>query len=61
MLSGVKGSSLEFSDALETAITQCFKQDTHHLDAKTWNKLLAEEPVRECTDDSAESGEVDED
>ena len=61
MLSGVKGTSLEFTEALMTAITQCFKQDTDHLDAKTWNKLLAEEPVQECTDNSAVYGEEDDD
>ena len=47
-MKGIKGVSLEFSDALTTAIEQCFKQDTDTLTDSYWDTLLAAEEVQEC-------------
>ncbi|MDA9296513.1 hypothetical protein N9Q44_00150 [Gammaproteobacteria bacterium] len=47
-MKGIKGTCLEFSDALKTAITQCFEQDTEALTDSYWDTLLAAEEVQEC-------------
>ena len=47
-MKGIKGVSLEFSDALTTAIEQCFQQDTDTLTDSYWAMLLAAEEVQEC-------------
>ena len=47
-MKGIKGTCLEFSDALATAIEQCFKQDTDTLTDSYWDSLLAAEEVQEC-------------
>jgi hypothetical protein len=47
-MKGIKGTCLEFSDALKTAITLCFEQDTETLTDSYWNTLLAAEEVQEC-------------
>ena len=47
-MKGIKGVSLEFSNALTTAIEQCFKQDTETLTDSYWDTLLAAEEVQEC-------------
>jgi hypothetical protein len=47
-MKGIKGTCLEFSDALKTAITLCFEQDTETLTDSYWNALLAAEEVQEC-------------
>ena len=47
-MKGIKGVSLDFSDALTTAIEQCFEQDTDTLTDSYWNTLLAAEEVQEC-------------
>ena len=47
-MKGIKGVSLEFSDALTKAIEQCFQQDTDTLTDSYWATLLAAEEVQEC-------------
>ena len=47
-MKGIKGVSLEFSDALTTAIEQCFQQNTDTLTDSYWATLLAAEEVQEC-------------
>ena len=47
-MKGIKGTCLEFSDALTTAIEQCFQQDTDTLTDSYWATLLAVEEVQEC-------------
>ncbi len=47
-MKGIKGVCLEFSDALATAITLCFEQDTEALTDSYWDTLLAAEEVQEC-------------
>ena len=47
-MKGIKGVSLEFSDALMTAIDLCFEQDTETLTESYWGTLLAAEEVQEC-------------
>jgi hypothetical protein len=47
-MKGIKGVSLDFSDALTTAIEQCFEQDTDTLTDSYWDTLLAAEEVQEC-------------
>ena len=47
-MKGIKGVSLEFSNALTTAIEQCFKEDTETLTDSYWDTLLAAEEVQEC-------------
>ena len=47
-MKGIKGTCLEFSDALATAIEQCFAQDTDTLTDSYWDTLLAAEEVQEC-------------
>ena len=44
----IKGTCLEFSDALMTAIDLCFEQDTETLTDSYWDTLLAAEEVQEC-------------
>lgn len=46
-MKGIKGTCLEFSDALKTAITLCFEQDTETLTNSYWDSLLATEEVQE--------------
>ena len=48
VMKGIKGVSLDFSDALTTAIEQCFEQDTDTLTDSYWDMLLAAEEVQEC-------------
>ena len=48
VMKGIKGVSLDFSDALAAAITQCFEQDTETLTDSYWDTLLAAEEVQEC-------------
>ncbi|MDC1391448.1 hypothetical protein N8373_03910 [Gammaproteobacteria bacterium] len=48
VMKGIKGVSLDFSDALTTAIEQCFQQDTDTLTDSYWAMLLAAEEVQEC-------------
>jgi len=48
VMKGIKGVSLDFSDALAAAITQCFEQDTETLTDSYWDTLLAAEEVHEC-------------
>lgn len=48
VMKGIKGVSLDFSDALTTAIEQCFQQDTDTLTDRYWDALLAAEEVQEC-------------
>jgi hypothetical protein len=47
-MKGIKGTCLEFSDALKTAIELCFEQDTETLTDGYWDSLLAAEEVQEC-------------
>ncbi|MDB9982213.1 hypothetical protein OAE55_04185 [Gammaproteobacteria bacterium] len=47
-MKGIKGTCLEFSDALKTAIELCFEQDTETLTDGYWDTLLAAEEVQEC-------------
>ena len=47
-MKGIKAVCLEFSDALATAITLCFEQDTEALTDSYWDTLLAAEEVQEC-------------
>ena len=47
-MKGIKGVSLEFSDALAKSITLCFEQDTETLTDSYWDTLLAAEEVQEC-------------
>jgi len=47
-MKGIKGTCLEFSDALKTAIEICFEQDTETLTDSYWDSLLAAEEVQEC-------------
>ena len=47
-MKGIKGTCLEFSDALTTAIELCFEQDTETLTDSYWDTLLAAEEVQEC-------------
>jgi hypothetical protein len=47
-MKGIKGTCLEFSDALTTAIEQCFQQDTDTLTDRYWDVLLAAEEVQDC-------------
>jgi len=44
---GIKGVSLEFSDALATAIEQCFEQQTEALTDRQWDALIAVEGIQE--------------
>ncbi|MDC1231649.1 hypothetical protein N8391_00295 [bacterium] len=48
VMKGIKGVSLDFSDALATAIELCFEQDTDTLTDSYWDTLLAAEEVQEC-------------
>ena len=48
VMKGIKGVCLDFSDALKTAITLCFEQDTDTLTDSYWDMLLAAEEVQEC-------------
>ncbi len=48
VMKGIKGVSLDFSDALAAAITQCVEQDTETLTDSYWDTLLAAEEVHEC-------------
>ena len=48
VMKGIKGVSLDFSDALAAAITQCFEQDTETLTDSYWDTLLTAEEVQEC-------------
>ncbi len=57
---GIKGACLDFSDALKTAITLCFEQDTETLTDSYWNKLLAAEEVQECDSVAVVEEEVEE-
>ena len=47
-MKAIKGTCLDFSDALAAAITQCFEQDTETLTDSYWDTLLAAEKVQEC-------------
>jgi hypothetical protein len=47
-MKGIKGVSLDFSDALAKSITLCFEQDTETLTDSYWDTLLAAEEVQEC-------------
>jgi len=47
-MKGIKGTCGEFSDALTTAIEQCFQQDTDTLTDRYWDVLLAAEEVQDC-------------
>ena len=47
-MKGIKGVSLDFSDALKTAIELCFEQDTDTLTDSYWDTLLTAEEVQEC-------------
>jgi len=47
-MKGIKGTCLEFSDDLKTAIELCFEQDTETLTDSYWDSLLAAEEVQEC-------------
>lgn len=47
-MKGIKGTCLEFSDSLTTAIELCFEQHTETLTDSYWNTLLAAEVVQEC-------------
>jgi hypothetical protein len=47
-MKGIKGTCLEFSDALKTAIELCFEQETETLTDVYWDTLLAAEEVQEC-------------
>ena len=58
-MKGIKGTCLEFSDALKTAIELCFEQDTETLTDGYWDSLLAAEEVQECDKVDVEE-EVDE-
>ena len=59
-IKGIKGTCLEFSDALATAIEQCFKQDTDTLTDSYWDTLLAAEEVQECDEVDVEEEEEEE-
>jgi len=59
-MKGIKGTCLEFSDALATAIEQCFKQDTDTLTDSYWDSLLAAEEVQECDKVDVVEEEVEE-
>ena len=48
VMKGIKGVSLDFSDALTAAIELCFVQHTETLTDSYWNTLLAAEVVQEC-------------
>ena len=56
-MKGIKGVSLDFSDALATAIEQCFQQDTDTLTDSYWATLLAAEEVQECDEVDVEEEE----
>ncbi|MDA9311354.1 hypothetical protein N9Q59_01685 [Gammaproteobacteria bacterium] len=60
VMKGIKGVSLDFSDALTTAIEQCFQQDTDTLTDSYWAMLLAAEEVHECDSVGVEEEEVEE-
>ena len=47
-MTGIKANSLEFNDALTTAIEQCFRHDTETLTDSYWDELTAGESVKEC-------------
>ena len=47
-MKAIKGTCLDFSDALAAAITQCFEQDTETLTDSYCDTLLAAEEVPEC-------------
>ena len=47
-MKGIKGTCLEFSDALATAIELSFEQDTETLTDSYWDTLLAAEEVQRC-------------
>ncbi|MDB9981994.1 hypothetical protein OAE55_03070 [Gammaproteobacteria bacterium] len=59
-MKGIKGVCLKFSDALASAITQCFEQDTEALTDSYWDTLLAAEEVQECDSVGVEEEEVEE-
>lgn len=59
-MKGIKGTCLEFSDALKTAIELCFEQDTETLTDGYWDTLLAAEEVQECDKVDVEEEEVEE-
>lgn len=48
VMKGTKGVSLDFSEALAAAVTQCFEHDTETLTDSYWDTLLAAEEVQEC-------------
>lgn len=59
-MKGIKGTCLDFSDALTTAIELCFEQDTDTLTDSYWDTLLAAEEVQECDKVDVVEEEVEE-
>ena len=60
VMKGTKGVSLDFSEALAAAVTQCFEQDTDTLTDSYWDSLLAAEEVQECDKVDVVEEEVEE-